>query len=440
MIREKIEHKLVFPTDNENIVYMCMYCSSGGSSKVITTTWDEKREMFFRTSQQQFDGKTIKVGFLLGKYSAQVENKDGSYKPYKTGGVGLRMVITTCDKLNLTYELHLPTKGLTGFKDNQGNWDGIVGDLISGKIKVGVGLSVNHIRFNYVDVTSPYEFTHLTFVHGPTEVIYSWKSIWWPLDQSLWVYVGFSVISAFVFLTLLNKACYGLNNDQSVESAWSLQRSIEFLIFAFLFQGGENPRSTVLRYFVAAWYLFIIVITTAYLSKLFGFFVNPIKAKAPQDFDELAASDYTIGLSYYGGLIYSFFRGSSQRTYTEIFPRLTKQTNSECLSNATKPKFVCICFDVVAKMTESTKNQLGHSTLVFTPASAMFFAVSLVVEKRSILLQQFSRITRSTAESGLVEYWKLLIVHDFRGNNNATNAKGISIIRMQNAEHEPLPL
>ncbi|CAG7831666.1 unnamed protein product [Allacma fusca] len=450
MIREKITHKLVFPTDDECIIYMCMYCNSGGLSSVIKGQWDEKRALLLITSQLQFSGRKVKAGFLLGRYSAQVEKKDGSYKPFKTGGVGLRMLICVCKKLNLTYELHPNTKGLTGIKDKQGNWDGLVGDLINNEITVGIGAVLTLGRFNYIDVTAPYEFTHLTFVHGPTDVIYTWKSIWSPLDQSLWVCVGCSVISAFVFLCVINKTHSQLKLDRKsklefVDSSWSLQRSVEFLLFTLLFQGRENTKTTVLRCFVAAWYLFTIVITTAYLSKLFGFFVNPIKAKAPLNFDELAASDYSIGLTYYGGSTYAFFRDSSRYTYTEIYSRLLKQTISECHSNATKPKFACISYDMVSKMVDST--HLGRSSLVFTQASAIFFPISLLVEKRSIFLQQFSRITSSAAESGLAESWKVRTFQDIRirGINTVPNAKGRTTGKMLNKqntdnEQEPIPL
>ena len=85
--------------------------------------------------------------------------------------------------------------------------------------------------------------------------------------------------------------------------------------------------------------VFITIIVTACVSKLFEIFLMPTTGFAPADFDKLAASDYETWITYGGGLLYTYFEpskmGSSMHSvFKHIWPWWMSALQQSCKRNS----------------------------------------------------------------------------------------------------------
>src|ERR1051325_4156581 len=98
---------------------------------------------------------------------------------------------------------------------------------------------------------------------------------------------------------------------------------------------GRTGNSEPLRIFTIFWLLFALLIGTAYRSKLVTFLAFPDIEEPPKTFEELANSNYHIGLQYIKGAAYQVFKNSKNPTYVKIFQRMSlEESDVECFLSA----------------------------------------------------------------------------------------------------------
>ncbi|CAG7818853.1 unnamed protein product, partial [Allacma fusca] len=126
------------------------------------------------------------------------------------------------------------------------------------------------------------------------------------------------------------------------------------------------------RVFTSFWLLFVIVISTAYTSKLFGFLAFPIHESAPQTFEELADSNYEVGLRYIGGAGYNSFLTSESPALRKIFRTMELIKDPLAVfERALNSIFCCISYELQYQYSvqQNLSDVYGSSALNLAPAS-----------------------------------------------------------------------
>jgi len=156
------------------------------------------------------------------------------------------------------------------------------------------------------------------------------------------------------------------------------------------------------RIYAGIWFLFAIVVTCAYRSKLFLFLTFPIIEKPPSSFYELSGSEYKWGLKSLGGIGLLFITQSPLSYVRYIGERLEISTDKySCLDKTVTEKFVCIIYRAyIDYMAELRYWKIKHKFFIsdyLTPPVGS----SWVLPKYSPLLTILDRLQFSQFEMGL---------------------------------------
>lgn len=191
------------------------------------------------------------------------------------------------DKLSedagFTYEFVPTSDGEFGRQSPNGTWTGTIQQLISGKADMIAGpLTVTAMRAEVIDFTHPFQITNLVLVlRRPDQeklpVADRIKRIWSPFESSVWllaVAAYFLTSSAIYIISYFNPydwrrmARDGEATLREGES-FTCMNSFWFSLSALTLQGYiRTPRSVGARVVVTAWWMFIIVLISCYISKL----------------------------------------------------------------------------------------------------------------------------------------------------------------------------
>ncbi|CAG7734265.1 unnamed protein product, partial [Allacma fusca] len=225
----------------------CICCGIHGSPSVVTISGNSltSKELSFPEFFRNLRGKVMRAVVFSGGYSSQLRCEDGHCAAFKTGGVALRGFLVAADHFNFTHKLW-PSK-MGGRKYPNGTWYGITGDVLYDRADFGLVNAINMGRMSVVDLSYIIQYVKVAFVYIPPDVIYSWKSIFWPLSTLLWFCVGISTLASMVFLYNLNK----FSRNHFDERTWSFSKTIEFLFSSYLLQVPIHPVILPVRVFAS---------------------------------------------------------------------------------------------------------------------------------------------------------------------------------------------
>ncbi|CAG7824427.1 unnamed protein product, partial [Allacma fusca] len=216
-----------------------------------------------------------------------------------------------------------------GKKLKNGTWTGHVGNLLYGRADLATITVFALNRLPYIDMCSPTEFTSITFCHGIPNPILSWKSIFWPFSPLTWI-VFLNIVGATIVIlkivTIFAAKVYGTK-------VWSSSFTIWVILSSILQQNVRKLRTWDTRCLLTSWFLFLVLLTQAFLSNLFGFFVSPPLEFVPNTFQELATSDFLAGITYKGA-VYQFFSNAKKGTTVDkVFGKFRTNEMDQCFKN-----------------------------------------------------------------------------------------------------------
>ncbi|CAG7730488.1 unnamed protein product [Allacma fusca] len=393
---------------------MRLFCNHGRSQ-----IFEVKGEILFSESDtKNFHGKKLIASIVANTTTGIMLTKvEGKIRPLKTGGHFLQSFITASKHLNFTFEL-IPSSGdgAAGSKNEPGSSSaGMVTQILNRKVDVGVVGGVTQDRLHVIDICSALEYLSLIFVRGPPRKIVSWGNILWPLDGPVWISY-FAIVLATILILKIFSYFWGSVQKEKLPD-------LAAIMLASTFSQIYKPQRVIwLNIFLSFWHAYVIVMSTAYSSKLYQFFTMPQTATPPETFEQLANSTYQIGFGDMGGTIYNYFNSSSDVTKQRIFTRLEKVNVFQCFINSMNyPDYACISYFggtenilkpwlpiLGIKMTQ------GKIPLVVSQHPAYQFPVSFVLEKNSILYGPLSRFGSTCFESGLIVAWRHQTAFDIR--------------------------
>ncbi|CAG7724554.1 unnamed protein product [Allacma fusca] len=313
--------------------------------------------------------------------------------------------------MNFSYKL-IPSTGGGKLLEN-GTWTEHVGNLLYGKADIA---SMNIFALNrlpYIDMTSPFEFSSINFCYSVPKPILNWKSIFWPFETSTWIMFLVSIsatISVLTVIQIFDAKAYGVKSWSSVFTIWVCVSSI-------LQQNVTKPKTWDIRWVFTAWFLFLVILTQAFSSNLFGFFVSPPLEFVPGGFQDIADTDFRAGVTF-GGALYQFFKNAKEdSTLGKVYRKLTTTKAEVCYGNVfLSSTYVCISLEADLTFTRLVKYGDGHgrSNIVMSPSAGLDLPASMSVKKRSILYSSVSRVSSSCFENGLTIFWRHRTIEEQR--------------------------
>jgi len=413
-VKNKIGLEINFrnkPTTTFKILANCFYCGPGNTPKLLETEYLTKlRPIQFPDNMNNFHGKELKVSMAtLCTWRIGLEpisGKPGKYKAIR--GIYKFNFDHLSKKFNFTGTFFPSTGGGgTGNRFSNGTWAGAAGDVYNGKADLGgpVGIVLN--RALIVNFASPVSYGWLVFTTGIPQPFYSWKSIYWPLDNLIWYLTfGFALLTSSTFVLLWKF---------SQNRKYPIGRVTRYLFALFLEQDDGNVEISdhSSRVLLTFWLVFCILITTAYRSKLVTLISFPILEDPPNSFKSLAetsANDYQITLQYLRGAAYNVLRTSKNPTFVNIFSRMKLEENdAKCFQKSVGTiKHACISWSGLATFVryKNLTDSSGYAPLVMAKDTSTFVSASFVFRKEEVFKEKFDVVISKATEMGLKAKWK----------------------------------
>ncbi|GMT10595.1 hypothetical protein PFISCL1PPCAC_1892, partial [Pristionchus fissidentatus] len=236
---------------------------------------------------------------------------DGTFEGYC-----IDMMNLIAAQLNLTYTLYEVEDGSFGTIDDNGNWNGLMGALVSGSADFALApLSVTSERENDVDFTVPYyDLVGTTILMKKTEQSYSLFRFLDVLEWPVWVCIAGAYLFTSFLLWIFEKfSPYSYSNnrerykDDVEKREFTLKECLWFCMTSLTPQGGgEAPKNISGRLVAATWWLFGFIIIASYTANLAAFLTVSRLEQTVKSLDDLA-KQYKIE--------YAPTKGSASETY-----------------------------------------------------------------------------------------------------------------------------
>ncbi|XP_066155907.1 ionotropic receptor 25a-like isoform X1 [Euwallacea fornicatus] len=201
--------------------------------------------------------------------------------PKKFKGYCIDLIDEIANILHFDYEIVEVGDGQFGNMDENGNWNGIIKDLIDKKADIGLGsLSVMAERENVIDFTVPYyDLVGITILMKLPETPTSLFKFLTVLENEVWL----CILAAYFFTSFLmwvfdRWSPYSYQNnrekykDDEEKREFNLKECLWFCMTSLTPQGGgEAPKNLSGRLVAATWWLFGFIIIASYTANLAAF-------------------------------------------------------------------------------------------------------------------------------------------------------------------------
>ncbi|KPJ17158.1 Glutamate receptor, ionotropic kainate 2 [Papilio machaon] len=202
------------------------------------------------------------------------------------------------------YEITLSPDGNYGTMDENGNWNGIIKELIEKRADIGLtSLSVMAERENVVDFTVPYyDLVGITIMMKLPRTPTSLFKFLTVLENDVWL----SILAAYFFTSFLMWAFdkwspYSYQNnrekykDDDEKREFTLKECLWFCMTSLTPQGGgEAPKNLSGRLLAATWWLFGFIIIASYTANLAAFLTVSRLDTPIESLDDLSKQYKTI--------------------------------------------------------------------------------------------------------------------------------------------------
>nr|XP_006822967.1 PREDICTED: glutamate receptor ionotropic, kainate 2 [Saccoglossus kowalevskii] len=245
--------------------------------------------------------------------------------------------------LGFKYKIELVPDGKYGAPEEDGQWNGMVGQLIARKADLAVApLTISYIREKVIDFAKPYMNTGISILYRVPESknpgVFSFLS---PLDFDIWLYMLLAYLGVSVSLFILARfSPYEWYNPHPcnpeydmVENQFNLMNSLWYSFGGLMQQGSEvAPRALSTRVVSGMWWFFSLIIISSYTANLAAFLtvermVSPIK-----DVDDLASQTKIEYGTLSSGSTTTFFKNSNIEIYQRMWSFMSSRQPSVFVS------------------------------------------------------------------------------------------------------------
>uniref|UniRef100_A0A8C4HWJ7 Glutamate receptor n=1 Tax=Dicentrarchus labrax TaxID=13489 RepID=A0A8C4HWJ7_DICLA len=260
---------------NPNIFFEILGTNYGEDRGRGLATWDPVHglngTLTDRKLENNMRGVVLRVVTVLEEPFVMVsENVLG--KPKKYQGYSIDVLDALSNYLGFKYEIYVAPDHKYGSLQSDGQWNGLMGELVFKRADVGLSaLTITPERESVVDFTTRYMDYSVGVLLRKAERTVDMFACLAPFDLSLWACIAGTVLLVGILVYLLN----WLNPPRlpmgSVSST-TLYNSMWFVYGSFVQQGGEVPYTTLAtRMMMGVWWMFALIVISSYTANLAAF-------------------------------------------------------------------------------------------------------------------------------------------------------------------------
>uniref|UniRef100_A0A665T2C2 Glutamate receptor n=1 Tax=Echeneis naucrates TaxID=173247 RepID=A0A665T2C2_ECHNA len=283
--------------------------------------------------------EVIENDFLIFLYfstlsSSELRITTIKQEPYTVSkGTGLEgfcidLLSEVAKKVGFKYRVQLVKDGSYGRQDDNGNWNGMIGEVVRGEADLAIApLTLTAAREKAVGMTTPFMQTGISILLrkdiSEGSGLFDFLN---PFSAETWVgiliaYLG-TALSIFVVARI---SPFEWMHPQTEQNKFSLLHSLWYTAGALTLQGaGPHPKSLSGRVICCSWWLFTIVLLACYFSNLSS-------SKSPESaqftvkgFEDLANQDTIEYGCLAGSSTLSFFKNSNNPVYRRIYEHMER--------------------------------------------------------------------------------------------------------------------
>lgn len=240
---------------------------------VFTRKADEDGQC--QAGQLCLDPRTKNLDVLNNLFRA-LEQKNSSVLPSEMVkccyGYCIDLLEKLAEDMQFDFELYIVGDGKYGAWKN-GQWTGLVGDLLSGAADTAVtSFSINSARSKVMDFTSSFFSTSLAILVRSKDTAAPIGAFMWPLHWSMWVGIFITLHITALFLTLYEwKSPFGLTpHGRNRVRVFSYSSALN-LCYAVLFGrtiATKTPKCWTGRFLMNLWAIFCLLVLSSYTANL----------------------------------------------------------------------------------------------------------------------------------------------------------------------------
>ncbi|XP_067122042.1 glutamate receptor U1-like [Centruroides vittatus] len=206
------------------------------------------------------------------------------------------------EKSNSKYKLISPVDNVFGTKNQNGSWNGMVGQISRKEADFGfVPLYVTAERLKYIDFSTPLKFPQIKFLIKAPKERSSFDSIVRPFTFQTWLTI---ILSTFIFGLILYEVIRLDSDFTENKQNWSIMKVYWFLFGTFTCK-GENLNSIngfSAKCIIGIWWLSVVVLVSSYSGTLKSSLAYPHFERVPTTFHKLAIAirrkEYSCGIMH----------------------------------------------------------------------------------------------------------------------------------------------
>ncbi|XP_071539546.1 uncharacterized protein [Panulirus ornatus] len=327
--------------------------------------------------------------------------------------------------LNFTYVMRTPWDSQWGVSQGDGNWTGTVGTLQHHQADFSMLLSWLGSRMAVVDYSRVYVSEPLVIVTsklGPLPQIFALVR---PFPVMLWMAILFMCMVIGVTMWMLQGLRTRVSGGRRMELSFALMQA-----WGILLEDPPPRLSTNItgRMLVGWWWVFCMLITSAYRSSLIAHLSVPDKSPTIDTLEQLLNQDgWTWGMEGTYGIGWEWFKESTLPTVQQIYQRIKAMDADEHLERVLRGRHAFLTWKyyirtiIASRFTDSfgyTPIYTGRSEYINYGGYGWGFRKGAPFRKRIDGLKQ------RLLEGGLINFWMndlILAASREARRNNAKN-------------------
>ncbi|CAF1076629.1 unnamed protein product [Rotaria sordida] len=300
----------------------------------------------YEIRKQEIQHQKLKVATLIEPpYVMWIQNDTNSTQ--KFAGFCIDILLDLADRLNFTYEIDIVKDKTFGKKNEKGEWNGIIGELVYRRADLGLaGLTITYQREQAIDFTKPFLTLGINILFKKSKRrkpnLFGFFS---PLSHEVWTYMIAAYFAVGFTLYLVARLspyewrspypCRRTHNE--LENQFTLFNSFWFLICNIMHQGTDlNPIATSTRMISCLWGFCTLILVSSYTANLAAFLTVQRMHTPIENAEDLASqTEIAYGVQR-GGSTENFFRESKIATYERMWNYISTHQASVMVSSSTE--------------------------------------------------------------------------------------------------------
>ncbi|XP_061730650.1 probable glutamate receptor [Nerophis ophidion] len=323
-------------------------------------------------------------------------------------GFCMDLLSEVAKKVGFKYKVHLVKDGSYGRQDDNGHWNGMVGEVVRGEADLAIApLTLTAAREKAVGMTKPFMQTGISILmRKDISEETGFFDFLAPFSAKTWAGIIVAYLATAACLSIVSRVSpCEWRRPRSEDNTFSLAYSLWYAVGALTLQGaGPHPRALSGRVVCCSWWLAAVVILACYFSNLSSSKSPESTQLTVKGFQDLANQD----VIQYGCLSASstlaFFKNSDNPVYRRIYEHMERSESfvssmDEGIQRAKEGNFAFIGESVSLDLAVAR-----HCDLVRTHEVVGMRGYSVAATLGSPLLKNLSIAILQLSEAGELAY------------------------------------